>query len=294
MSSTSTKVKVKVKVKVKPILKWVGGKAKLLDYIINNLPENCTGSYYEPFVGGCSVILRIIESEKFKEYTVCDINESLINVYTIVKENVNDLIKELKKEKYSNISENYYKCRERFNHLKIHSENFDDNNNSAKIEMCALFIFLNKCGFNGMYRENSKGLFNIPFGKMKNPTICDEVNLKNVSGVFNNVKVKVNIECCDYSNILELLKENDFVYLDPPYHGTFTDYTNNKFGENEQVKLKEFVDVLTTKKVNVMISNSSTEFIKELYKDYKQIVVETKYTVGVNREKVFELLITNY
>lgn len=276
--------------KTKPILKWVGGKAKLLNSIVENLPNDCTGNYYEPFVGGCSVILRIIELQKFKEYTVCDINESLIDVYNTVKDTVyiEELIKELKKDKYSNNSEKYYECRTRFNRLKI--DNIDNIDN--KIEFCALFIYLNKCGFNGMYRENAKGLYNIPFGRMKNPKICDTVNLRNVHNTF---KV-VNIECCDYKSILELVQKNDFVYLDPPYHGTFTNYTNNKFEENEQKDLKNFVDKLTTKGVNVMISNSCTDFIKELYKDYTQINLETRYSVSgsVNREKSVELLITNY
>jgi DNA adenine methylase len=144
-----------------------------------------------------------------------------------------------------------------------------------------------------MYRENSKGEFNIPFGKMKNPKICDTSLLRNVNNNLQNV----HIECCEYTSILELVEKDDFVYLDPPYHETFTDYTNNKFGEDEQRKLKEFIDILTEKNVNVMLSNSATDFIKELYKDYKQINLTIKYSLGgkgADRGEKQELLIVNY
>lgn len=275
--------------KLKPFIKYCGGKTKLLPYIIKNLPNKEYNNYYEPFVGGGSVLFEIllkdINYNYGRKYIVSDINECLINCYKIIKHNVDELINELKKDIYKNESINYYDRRKRFNDIKF--------NNDYDIEKAALFIYLNKCGYNGMYRENSKGYFNIPFGKMNNPKICDISVIRKVSEVLQNV----NINCYNYSNILELVEKNDLVYLDPPYHDTFTDYTNNRFGENEQKKLKRFIDILTQKGVYVMLSNSATDFIKDLYKDYKQVNLTTKYSLGgkgADRGNKQELLILNY
>lgn len=275
--------------KLKPFIKYCGGKTKLLPYIIKNLPNKEYNNYYEPFVGGGSVLFEIllkdINYNYGRQYIVSDINECLINCYKIIKNNVDELINELKKDIYKNESMNYYDRRKRFNDIKF--------NNDCDVEKAALFIYLNKCGYNGMYRENSKGYFNIPFGKMKNPKICDVSVIRKVSEVLENV----NIDCYDYNNILELVEKYDLVYLDPPYHDTFTDYTKNRFEENEQKKLKRFVDILTQKGIYVMLSNSATDFIKDLYKDYKQVNLTTKYSLGgkgADRGNKQELLILNY
>jgi len=273
----------------KPFIKYCGGKTRLLPYIIENLPTKQFNNYFEPFVGGGSVLFELLSKDlKYncnREYTVSDINENLINCYEVIKSNIDELIIELEKDIYTNNSESYYKCRDRFNNIKFNETNL--------IEKAALFIYLNKCGYNGMYRENSKGKYNIPFGKMKNPKICDtRVLRKDTEGLRN-----VNIACCEYSSILELVEKDDFVYLDPPYHETFTDYTNNKFNEEEQRELKLFVDELTRKGVFIMLSNSATDFIKDLYKDYKQINLTIKYSLGgkgADRGDKQELLIINY
>lgn len=274
-----------MEVKVKSFIKYVGGKSKLLKYIIENLP-NDFNNYFEPFVGGGSVILGIISSqEKNRSYTISDINSSLINCYYIIQNNLDELIIELSNEKYKNESIEYYINRARFNKLK-----FLDNH---KVECAALFIYLNKCGYNGMYRENKSGEFNIPFGTMKNPSICDNESLLNVKKYIK----EINILCCKYEDILENITDGDFVYMDSPYDGTFSDYTSNKFGKSEQISLKLFVDILTSKKVKVMLSNSCTEFIKDLYKDYYQIILNTKYSLGgknASRGNKSELLIKNY
>jgi len=274
---------------LRPFIKYCGGKTKLLPYIIDNLPVRGFNNYFEPFVGGGSVLFNILlKDARYKcrrSYTISDINENLINCYEVIKNNVDDLIVELNKEKYNNEVNNYYERRERFNDIK-----FNDMN---EVERAALFIYLNKCGYNGMYRENLSGKFNIPFGKMKNPRICDEVVLRSVNKGLKDV----HIACCEYKSIMGLIEKDDFVYLDPPYHGTFTDYTNNKFDEMEQNELKLFVDELTKRGVNVMLSNSATDFIKDLYKEYKQINLTTKYSLGgkgANRGDKQELLILNY
>lgn len=277
-------------IKPKSFIKYVGGKSKLLNYIIDNLP-NEFNNYFEPFVGGGSVVLGVISQDKKKEikrkYTISDINDNLINCYLAIQNNLDELILELSKEKYKNEKESYYKCRERFNELKYTKETCN------LLEKAGLFIFLNKCGFNGMYRENNSGKFNIPFGSMKNPKICDNEILVNV----NTFIQQVQINCCNYQDILELIKEGDFVYIDSPYDGTFTEYTSNKFGRDSQINLKLFVDILTLKNVKVLLSNSSTIFIKDLYKDYQQINLTTKYSLGgknANRGEKEELLIKNY
>lgn len=301
--------------KTKPIIKWAGGKTKILHYIIENLPKEFK-NYFEPFVGGASVIIELLlkdteslsknmeslllkdtdtdsltrnmESllkDKVRQYTISDINESLINVYNVIKNNLNDVIEELTKVKYTNVLDNYNINRNRFNEIKFENDN--------RIECTALFIYLNKCGFNGMYRENKSGKYNIPFGKMKNPKICDDITLNN----FKHIMKDVNILHCEYQSILWLTEKDDLVYLDPPYHNTFTNYNADTFGETQQRELKLFVDRLTEKGVNVMLSNSATDFIKDLYKEYTIVNITTKYSLGgkgADRGNKQEVLIKNY
>lgn len=272
-------------IKVKSFIKYVGGKSKLLKYINDNLP-NDFNNYFEPFVGGGSVVLSIISTQtKLRSYTISDINKNLMNCYYIIQNNLDELILELSNKKYINESIEYQINRIRFNDLKFNEE--------FKVERAALFIFLNKCGYNGMYRENKSGKFNIPFGKMKNPKICDSDVLLNVKKYIENI----TIISCKYQDILPYIKEGDFVYIDSPYDETFSDYTNDKFGKNEQLNLKLFADELTLNNIKVMLSNSCTEFIKDLYKDYTQVIIDTKYSVGgknANRGNKLELLIKNY
>jgi DNA adenine methylase len=275
--------------KLKPFIKYCGGKTKLFPYIIENLPTKEFNNYFEPFVGGGSVFFGLKNKDTQyncnRNYTISDINDNLINCYEVIKNNIDDLITELSKDIYKNEYDKYYERRNRYNEIKFEETNL--------VEKAALFIYLNKCGYNGMYRENSQGKFNIPFGKMNNPKICDTSIIRNVHTNLQNV----HIACCEYNSILDLVEKDDFVYLDPPYHETFTDYTNNKFGENEQKNLKRFVDILTEKGVYVMLSNSATNFIKELYKDYKQINLTTKYSLGgkgADRGDKQELLVVNY
>lgn len=272
-------------IKVKSFIKYVGGKSKLLKYINDNLP-NDFNNYFEPFVGGGSVVLSIISTQtKLRSYTISDINKNLMNCYYIIQNNLDELILELSNKKYINESIEYQINRIRFNDLKFNEE--------FKVERAALFIFLNKCGYNGMYRENKSGKFNIPFGKMKNPKICDSDVLLNVKKYIENI----TIISCKYQDISPYIKEGDFVYIDSPYDETFSDYTNDKFGKSEQLNLKLFADELTLNNIKVMLSNSCTEFIKDLYKDYTQVIIDTKYSVGgknANRGNKLELLIKNY
>lgn len=261
---------------VKPVIKWAGGKSKLKKKIMEHFPT-CFNNYHEPFIGGASIGLSVdIGVNK----TFCDINHNLILFYTTVKENVEELCLELSVPgKYINTKECYLDKRLRFNQEDV-----------PDVEKAALFLYLNKCCYNGLYRENKSGGFNVPFGTMKSPLICDTKNLNQMSFFLQNVE----LVCGDFSYILEKSNKDDLVYFDPPYHETFTDYTKHTFKDTEQIKLKETVDILTEQKVHVVISNSDTEFIRELYKDYRIIELSVKYSVGGDRKSKNELLIKNF
>jgi DNA adenine methylase len=257
--------------KVKPFIKWVGGKKKLVDRIMEEFPE-CIGTYYEPFVGGGSMLFSL---NRDCRKSISDINEKLVNCYIVVKNNPEELIHELSNEKYTNDSDNFYRIREVFN-----------SNSEDSIVSAAMFIYLNKCCFNGMYRENKNGHYNVPFGRMKNPIICDAKLIRNVSEYLQNVE----IECKSYESIDA--KQGDLVYLDPPYHNTFADYNKTGFLEEDHVKLKHFVDQLVSRGVSVVLSNSNTEFITDLYKEYNISIIDTKYSVGAtSRSPSQEVLI---
>jgi len=269
----------------KPIIKWAGGKRQVMSQIIKFFPKNIC-NFYELFVGGGSVFLELLQNEQFniKKVYINDLMSSLIIMYETIKKNPEFLIDELSKDIYTNNLEAFLKIKEEFNILKS-KKNHD-------LKIAAMFIYLNRIGFNGMYRENSKGLYNIPFGKQKNPTICNKTGIKNLSQVLQSV----NISNCTFSDYkIKNISCDDFIYLDPPYHNTFTGYNKNSFDESEQIKLKEYVDKLGCK---VAISNSNTEFIRNLYKDYNLHEIETKRLINSKKEKrsdiILELLITNY
>jgi len=262
------------KCKIKPIIKWVGGKCKISKKILEQFPTEYN-SYHEPFIGGGYIGLSL---SKDIDKSFSDINFKLMNCYSVVKYDVDGLINELQKPIYSNDKASFLEIRKKFNSGELND-----------VELAASFLFLNKCCFNGMYRENKSGGFNVPFGDMKNPLICDSNLLHDVSKFLQDV----NLECKSYTKI-DAVKD-DLVYFDPPYHKTFSDYSSSGFSEDDHIVLKKFVDELTTDGVKVILSNSSTEFVKELYKDYKIIVVDTKYSIGATtRKSVEELLIKNF
>lgn len=265
---------------LKPIVKWIGGKNKISKKILQEFPCEFN-KYFEPFAGGACIGLKVQQSVP-KYFS--DINSKLINCYNTVKNDVEALILELDcVEKYVNTKGRFQIIREEFNE--------GDSRGSSDIELAAQFIYLNKCCFNGMYRENKSGKFNVPFGKMGNPVICDSELLRNVSKFLQNV----DISCCDYTSIKP--EEGDLVYFDPPYFDTFSEYSSGGFSSVDHITLKNFVDTLTARGVLVILSNSSTDFIKELYSDYQQIIIETNYSVSAKRSgrsKVQEILIKNF
>ena len=245
---------------VKPFLKWAGGKGQLIKEIENYYPfENSNIiKYAEPFVGGGAVLFDILSKYNLEEIYISDINAELINTYVIIREHIEELISLLNRYQSEYIpleteerKPYYLKKRERFNDLKVNG------NKGENIEKAALMIFLNKTCFNGLYRVNKKGLFNVPMGAYKNPLICDEKNLRAVSEKLQNVK----IVCGDYKKSDDFIDENTFVYFDPPYRpltetASFTAYTENLFDDEKQIELANFVESLHTKGAKVVVSNS--------------------------------------
>lgn len=295
------------KMTIKPFVKWAGGKGQLLTEIRKTYPKGLGKSitkYAEPFVGGGAVLFDVLSKYTVKEVYISDINAELINTYKTIRDNCEALVSRLKilKDEYMNAEEQkeyYYSKREEFNNLKING------NEQTNLEKAALFIFLNKTCFNGLYRVNRKGGFNVPMGSYKNPAICDEDNLKNISKILQ----KVIIICGDYKESEKFIDENTFVYFDPPYRpltetASFNTYTEGGFSDRNQSELAEFVHKLTDKGAKVVVSNSDPKnvseednFFDELYAAFKINRIAATRMINSNasaRGKISELLIANY
>lgn len=277
---------------MEPIIKWAGGKRRFVDQIIKVIGSDCV-NYFEPFLGGAAVLYRI----NAKNYYCSDINEELINFYNVVKTDCDSLIHELKNNFVPNHSKEFY----------TQIRNLDRNHDSfAKLSntyRAARFIYLNKTCFNGLWRVNSKGENNVPIGSYKNPPILDEKNLKEAASFFK--RHKVSFVNCSYEECVKKAKEGDLVYFDPPYdveegQNSFTEYSKSGFNRKSQKKLKELCDKLIMKGVRIAVSNSNTEFIRNLYSGDKYITytifnkIVSNRTIGAtpeSRRKVTELLI---
>ena len=271
---------------VAPVLKWAGGKRQLLQEISKHIPKKFF-TYYEPFLGGGAVLFHLQPGKA----VVNDINEELINVYHVIRDNVEELIKSLKKHK--NEKGYYYMIRE----LDRDKEKY---NQLSNIEKASRIIFLNKTCFNGLFRVNSQGQFNVPFGKYKNANIVDEPTLRAVSNYFN--KAKITFKCTDFEEAVKGISKGDFVYFDPPYDpvsntSSFTGYDINGFDKEEQKRLKELCDKIDRRGVKFLLSNSATDFILDLYKDYNVTIVQARRPInskGNRRGEVDEVLVKNY
>ncbi len=253
--------------KVKPFLKWAGGKGQLLSEIEKYYPfeSGSITKYAEPFVGGGAVLFDILSKYDLDSIYISDINAELINTYRVIRDDIGELISMLivMQDKFIPLSTEkrkayYQEKRTRFNDLKINGSE------SISIEKAALMIFLNKTCFNGLFRVNKKGLFNVPMGAYKNPLICDEDNLCAVSEKLQNV----TIVCGDYRQCSDFVDEKTFVYFDPPYRpitetASFTAYTENSFNDKEQIELAQFVDDMHRKGVKVVVSNSEHQEVYE-------------------------------
>lgn len=274
---------------VAPVVKWVGGKRQLLPEIKKYFPKKFN-TYFEPFVGGGAVLFEL----QPKNAIVNDINKELINLYSVIQNNVEELIDKLSDtDTYSNTSECYYRIRE----LDREPQKY---NKMTGIDRAARVLYLNKTCYNGLYRVNSVGEFNSPFGSYKNPNIVNEITLRAVNKYFNESNIRFLNG--DFEKTVKNAKRGDFIYFDPPYApisktSNFTGYNESGFCENEQIRLKKLCDTLDKKGVKFLLSNSDCEFIRELYKDYNIITIKAKRAInsnGNNRGDVSEVLITNY
>jgi DNA adenine methylase len=277
-----------------PFVKWAGGKRQIVPQLSALAPSKFD-RYIEPFLGGGTLFFHLI-SNKNKPFTnyISDINSELINVYVAVKDDVEKLIKLLTQHQieYNKAPEEcYYNLRDNFN-LKSCSDG---------IERAAQFITLNRTCFNGLYRVNKKGEFNAPKGDYKNPTICDAGNLRNVSAAlrYSNITIKA----ADYKDmLLENAREGDFIYLDPPYNPVsstayFTNFTHDGFSYNDQKKLAEIYKQLDEMKCKVMLTNSNTPLVRELYAPFVITEVDSKRAINCKaskREGHTDLIIRNY
>lgn len=269
-----------------PVLKWVGGKRQLMGEIEKVLPKTYT-TYYEPFIGGGAVLFEL----QPKKAVINDVNSELINLYNVIKDDVELLIEDLRK--HENTSEYFYRIREMDRDRELYEK-------LSNIEKASRIVYLNKTCFNGLFRVNKSGEFNSPFGKYKNPNIVDEVTLRAVSKYFNKADIKILNS--DFEQSLKGIRKGSFVYLDPPYDpvsssANFTGYDKGGFNRDEQIRLKKLCDKLDKKGVKFLLSNSATDFIKDLYKDYNIKVVKAKRAINSNgnaRGEVDEVLVRNY
>lgn len=277
----------------KPFVKWVGGKGKLIPELEKYFPKKFN-RYFEPFVGGGALFYEVIQKNNIVFSSINDINKKLIITYKQIQKNPQKIISQLKniENEYKKLTleeqkEYFYTIRKKYN-----KENLDD------ITTTVYLIFLNKTCFNGMYRENSKGEYNIPFGDQKNPTICDEKNILAVSKCLKNTEIN-NLS---FENAVEKCKKGDFIYFDPPYYpinatSNFTNYSKNTFGQEEQKRLRDVSAGLAKKGCFVMLSNSNTPFIKKLYKKFYINYLSAARSInskGDKRGKIKEVIVTSY
>lgn len=272
---------------VAPILKWVGGKRQLLDDIQPLVPKCST--YYEPFIGGGAVLFGTQPNKA----VINDSNEELINVYQTIKSSPNELIEALIQHKGNSCEDYYYEIRALDRDKEAYAELSD-------VERAARIIYLNKTCYNGLFRVNSSGEFNSPWGRYTNPNITNETTIRALHNYLN--KANITIKCGDYREALKGIRKGAFVYLDPPYmpiseSSSFTGYTVGGFDEQEQIALKEQCDILNSRGIKFLLSNSSCPFIEDLYKDYKIEHVRAKRAVNSKADKrgaVEEVLVRNY
>lgn len=271
---------------ISPVVKWVGGKRQLLPEIRKYIPKRIS-TYYEPFLGGGAVLFDILP----KKAVVNDVNSELINVYKVIRDDVESLINDLAKHK--NEADYYYEIRAYDREPSIY-------NNLTDIERSSRILYLNKTCYNGLFRVNQAGQFNTPFGKYKNPNIQNADTLRAVSEYFNKANIK--FLSTDFEEAVKGCRKGSFVYFDPPYDpvsdsANFTGYAKSGFDRNEQVRLKKLCDKLNDRGIKFLLSNSSTEFIMDLYKDYKIEIIQAKRSINSNgndRGEVDEVLVRNY
>lgn len=275
-------------IKGKPFVKWAGGKRQILDKLKEYVPTEYN-TYYEPFVGGGALLFELAP----KHAVINDLNKELMNTYKVLcdEEKFKKMCRVLNNYEANHSEEFYYEIRNK-------DRNKNTYNKLSDYTRAARTIYLNKACFNGLYRVNSKGEFNVPYGKKTKVNTYDGNNLITVSNylTMNDIKI-LNV---DYKEALKTAKKGDFVYIDPPYDSDttiFTNYTETGFNKDSQRELASIFKELSDKGVFVMLSNYNTTLIQELYKDYHIHLIEAKRNINANAKKrgrVFEVIITNY
>jgi DNA adenine methylase len=269
----------------RPFLKWAGGKTQLISELEKRTPPHFP-CYHEPFVGGGALFFKLYRENKIKKACLSDLNAELIDAYTVVRDQVEAVIQIL--AGYPHQASFYYDLRAQ------EPWAMDQFNRAARM------IYLNKTGYNGLYRVSKQGQFNVPFGRYRNPGYCDETNLRAVSKALQNV----GLSSTSFDKVLDKAMPGDFVYFDPPYvpvskTANFTAYHANGFTENDQIKLRDVCIELTQRSVKVMLSNSATETVRTLYSipDFFMTEVQASRAINSNgkgRGKLAELIVTNY
>ncbi len=270
---------------VQPFLKWAGGKRQLLTEIQKYIPKKYS-KYHEPFLGGGALLFDLQPSKA----VINDLNRELYNCYLVIKNKIEILIEDLKYHK--NDEKYYYKIRE--------LDRTDDYSSYTDVQKASRLLFLNKTCYNGLFRVNRNGQFNVPFGRYKKPNIVNEHVLRAISHYLNQNDVELTNK--DFEQALSCAKKNDFIYLDPPYDpisdtSSFTGYNMYKFDRDEQYRLSQTFIELNNRGCLLLLSNSATSYIKELYKDFNIVPVFANRNINSNinkRGKIEELLIMNY
>ncbi len=260
-----------------PIVKWAGGKRQILPEIVKSLPDYWN-TYIEPFSGGLALFCYLSSIDRINKAILADTNPELVNLYVIIKTNPDELIKALDSSFFVNSEEKYYENRQRFNDVR--------GKNDEKILRSACFLYLNKHCYNGLWRVNNKGEFNVPFGKYKNPTISKPHEIYSLSKIFANATI---IES-DFEAIINMAEEGDFVYCDPPYHPVsvtshFTSYTNAGFTIDDQRRLTEKASEMKLQGVNLLLSNSDTPVIHELYSSFNIRVINASRMINSKADR---------
>ena len=277
-------------VEPKPFVKWAGGKRQLLAELEKNFPKQF-GTYFEPFLGGGAVLFDLLAKKPNLKCSVSDLNSDLVLAYVTIRDKLGRLIESLE-----NHSKNYHKDSTDYYYEVRKQEP------KSQIEKVSRLLFLNKTCFNGLYRVNSKGKFNVPLGRYTNPNIVNRENLITASKFLQSEKIKIS--CRDFESILKDAKKGDFVYFDPPYQpvsdtANFTSYTHRDFTEDDLQRLADLANQLNSKGVHVLLSNSNTKIVKKMFSSKKWKVKEIAVNRAINsnsqkRTGHKEVLIKNY
>jgi DNA adenine methylase len=274
---------------ITPLIKWAGGKRQLRSELLSRLPERW-GMYFEPFIGGGALLVELANQGLLSGAVIGDKNPELVNLYRVVKKDPCALIRELSDEKFQNTEG-------QFNHLKAEFNALIGTTTSS-VERAALLVYLNKHSFNGLWRVNRKGHYNVPFGKHAKLTLPSPLSLLKFSRMLEDVSIRRG----DFARIITGTKPGDFIYFDPPYHpltrtASFTDYTTGGFTYADQERLARLFGRLSDKGIFLMLSNSKSVEIEELYPDFTVHTVTAKRFINCNGQKrtgTQEIIVTNY